>query len=208
MAKISQNEYSLGYLFTSDGMIVLNHAVKTTDGEYDNPIVARVSCDRAITYCGEVPEDVRGDIIETTKLIDDPRLEGQDCLKQADRFCNRCGNIVFHSNIDEYSYQCFECDEHLYAFETSPIPSDAETSNGKEQEITGGSKQKRYEHLFDNALNVIATLLDSGDTEYGDNLYAWLSEEVGMTDDEIRKAGFGCVPDKNGEADNTNNTEE
>lgn len=34
------------------------------------------------------------------------------------RRCNRCGSIVFKSELPEYLYQCFNCDEDLYSFET------------------------------------------------------------------------------------------
>ncbi|WP_256438039.1 hypothetical protein [Pontibacillus sp. ALD_SL1] len=34
------------------------------------------------------------------------------------RVCNRCGSKVENSELEEYEYQCFECDEDLYAFET------------------------------------------------------------------------------------------
>lgn len=35
-----------------------------------------------------------------------------------ERYCNRCDSKVSESDLDEYSYQCFECDEDLYEFET------------------------------------------------------------------------------------------
>lgn len=34
------------------------------------------------------------------------------------RFCNRCDNEVAESELKEYRYQCFECDEDLYTIET------------------------------------------------------------------------------------------
>lgn len=34
------------------------------------------------------------------------------------KYCNRCDSEVAGSELEEYSYQCFECDEDLYAFET------------------------------------------------------------------------------------------
>ena len=33
-------------------------------------------------------------------------------------YCNRCHNAVYKSDNPEYTYQCFECDEDLYEFET------------------------------------------------------------------------------------------
>jgi hypothetical protein len=34
------------------------------------------------------------------------------------RLCNRCNKPVYKSDNPEYSYQCFNCDEDLYEFET------------------------------------------------------------------------------------------
>lgn len=35
------------------------------------------------------------------------------------RFCKRCDSKVAESELlEEYSYQCFDCDEDLYTFET------------------------------------------------------------------------------------------
>lgn len=31
--------------------------------------------------------------------------------------CRRCGYPVYESDIPEYSYQCFSCDENMYNFE-------------------------------------------------------------------------------------------
>lgn len=55
---------------------------------------------------------------------------------------------------------------------------------------------ERMVHLCKKDLDVLERLIDSGDGE----LYSWLSEEVGMTDREIRQAGFDCVPEE--EVDN------
>lgn len=38
--------------------------------------------------------------------------------KEEKRFCNRCDNEVADSELKEYRYQCFECDEDLYTIET------------------------------------------------------------------------------------------
>lgn len=35
-----------------------------------------------------------------------------------ERRCNRCNSKVEKSDLKEYSYQCFDCDEDLYTFET------------------------------------------------------------------------------------------
>ena len=32
--------------------------------------------------------------------------------------CNRCGSPVLKSDLDDYVYQCMNCDEDLYEFET------------------------------------------------------------------------------------------
>ena len=35
------------------------------------------------------------------------------------RRCNRCGSIVIPSENEEYDWQCMDCDEDLYGFETN-----------------------------------------------------------------------------------------
>lgn len=54
---------------------------------------------------------------------------------------------------------------------------------------------ERMTQICNKALDVISTLVDFGDSAPNHDLYSWLSEEVGMTDAEIRTAGFDCVPD-------------
>lgn len=34
------------------------------------------------------------------------------------RICRKCGQVVSKSDLEEYSYQCENCDEDLYEFET------------------------------------------------------------------------------------------
>ena len=34
--------------------------------------------------------------------------------------CPRCGGPVYPSDIPEYTYQCFDCDEDFYSFEVNP----------------------------------------------------------------------------------------
>jgi len=54
----------------------------------------------------------------------------------------------------------------------------------------------RMAQLCNNALDVIATLVNRGELGHNEELYSWLREEVGMTDGEIRQAGFECPPDE------------
>lgn len=37
------------------------------------------------------------------------------------RVCLRCGNKVEESELKDYSYQCLECDEDLFEFETEIV---------------------------------------------------------------------------------------
>jgi hypothetical protein len=34
------------------------------------------------------------------------------------RRCKKCNAVVFPSELPEYTYECFDCDEDLYEFET------------------------------------------------------------------------------------------
>ncbi len=60
----------------------------------------------------------------------------------------------------------------------------------------GDFAPERTMQLCNKALDVIAMLVNKGETGHEDELYSWLSEEVGMTDEEIRQAGFDCLPDE------------
>jgi DNA-directed RNA polymerase subunit RPC12/RpoP len=42
------------------------------------------------------------------------------------RICSRCGNEVVESEVEGYQYQCVECDEDLYTFETELIDVEEE----------------------------------------------------------------------------------
>jgi len=78
------------------------------------------------------------------------------------RLCNRCDNKVIKSELADYSYQCLECDEDLYVFETyihqSQNNNFQETvkelnkivpkENWKEQPITSLNEINRYEELY------------------------------------------------------------
>ena len=37
------------------------------------------------------------------------------------RVCTRCKNQVLCSDLPNYNYLCFECDENLYTFETEEV---------------------------------------------------------------------------------------
>lgn len=37
--------------------------------------------------------------------------------ESTDMVCRRCGSPVYESDIPEYRYQCFGCDEDFYSFE-------------------------------------------------------------------------------------------
>ena len=39
----------------------------------------------------------------------------------ASRVCTRCKNQVLCSDLPNYNYLCFECDENLYTFETEEV---------------------------------------------------------------------------------------
>ena len=41
--------------------------------------------------------------------------------KDTGRVCRKCKARVWKSNNPEYKYQCFECDEDLYKFETEKV---------------------------------------------------------------------------------------
>lgn len=34
------------------------------------------------------------------------------------RYCDRCGSKVYHSDVKGYPYVCYECDENKYKVET------------------------------------------------------------------------------------------
>lgn len=41
--------------------------------------------------------------------------------QRTNRVCRRCGNPVYKSDVDDYSYVCYHCDENMYEFETEVI---------------------------------------------------------------------------------------
>ncbi|WP_161568773.1 hypothetical protein [Exiguobacterium sp. SH5S4] len=45
----------------------------------------------------------------------DEKVIEKDCIN---RLCSRCDSQVYKSDLEDYSYQCFECDEDLYFIET------------------------------------------------------------------------------------------
>lgn len=48
-------------------------------------------------------------------------MQGEARLNNSIRVCRRCGSKVRKSDLEEYSYQCDECDEDLYEFETELV---------------------------------------------------------------------------------------
>lgn len=42
----------------------------------------------------------------------------EEFLKMEMRYCNKCQTEVSKSDLEEYAYQCYECDEDLYEMET------------------------------------------------------------------------------------------
>lgn len=37
--------------------------------------------------------------------------------KKVDKMCFRCNSQLYESELADYAYQCFECDEDFYSFE-------------------------------------------------------------------------------------------
>lgn len=62
---------------------------------------------------------------------------------------------------------------------------------------------ERMVRLCNKAIDVIAMLVESNYADHTSELYSWLSKEVGMTDEEIKQAGFDCVPDEDAEKTRT-----
>jgi hypothetical protein len=44
-------------------------------------------------------------------------FHGGRWYENTDMVCRRCGHPVYRSDLAEYTYQCFYCDEDLYSFE-------------------------------------------------------------------------------------------
>lgn len=49
-------------------------------------------------------------------------VNGNAELPVAGIVCKRCLSPVWRSELSDYSYQCFECEEDLFTFETEPLP--------------------------------------------------------------------------------------
>ena len=47
---------------------------------------------------------------------------GGKAYEPTGRICRRCKARVWKSDNSDYSYQCFECDEDFYEFETELLP--------------------------------------------------------------------------------------
>lgn len=106
-----------------------------------------------ITFCGEEFEvlennghsgkvrEVHGGTIINTFYWD---FAEEKCeLKISKRICRKCGHEVTKSEIEGYPYQCKECDEDLYTFETEQKGEEYLNENTKDlkEQI---EKQIRY----------------------------------------------------------------
>lgn len=55
--------------------------------------------------------------------FDDETMEDGLIFRESeDRTCVRCGAPLFKSDLPDYTYQCFRCDEDFYAFEQEKAP--------------------------------------------------------------------------------------
>ena len=41
--------------------------------------------------------------------------------QRTNRVCCRCGNPVYVSDVEDYPYVCYHCDENMYSFETKEV---------------------------------------------------------------------------------------
>lgn len=48
-------------------------------------------------------------------------LHGLIGRQRTNRVCCRCGNPVYVSDVDDYPYVCYHCDENMYSFETKEV---------------------------------------------------------------------------------------
>jgi Zn finger protein HypA/HybF involved in hydrogenase expression len=70
--------------------------------------------------------------------------------ESTDKKCRRCGSPVWHSDLPQYDYQCFRCDEDLYAVEVEAQSPDYH------------SRVVVAKHIEDITLNPFQFLIDSG----------------------------------------------
>ena len=52
-------------------------------------------------------------------------------FRESNGICRFCGSPLFPSDVEEYTYQCFQCDEDFYSIEQSPV------SNSLNAEVNG-----------------------------------------------------------------------
>ena len=48
-------------------------------------------------------------------------IHGLISRQRTNRVCSRCGNPVYVSDVEDYPYVCYHCDENMYSFETKEV---------------------------------------------------------------------------------------
>lgn len=69
--------------------------------------------------------------------------------ENTDMVCRRCGHPVYESDIPEYSYQCFHCDEDLYSFEATEQDAHYLPPVIAARPVDGITINERLEYLLD-----------------------------------------------------------
>ena len=62
--------------------------------------------------------------------VTDDEMEDME-FRESNGTCRFCGSPLFPSDVEEYTYQCFQCDEDFYSIEQSPV------SNSLNAEVNG-----------------------------------------------------------------------
>ena len=62
--------------------------------------------------------------------VTDDEMEDME-FRESNGICRFCGSPLFPSDVEEYTYQCFQCDEDFYSIEQSPV------SNSLNAEVNG-----------------------------------------------------------------------
>ena len=65
--------------------------------------------------------------------------------------CRRCGHPVYRSDLAEYAYQCFHCDEDLYSFEAMEPDGVYVPPVMVERPVGGIALNEGLEYLLDDA---------------------------------------------------------